>query len=165
MLLTMDRQTISSGRFSDPVGLLPPGEVSKMKLTTMVLALAMSAVLGGCVLLPSQAAYSGPQTSEASRVSACRAAMALRPTQTGSFGESLGNMAQCDVDPNAALRSPPQSNTAYSSPEGGGANLGGPAFYTGERVSGFNKICFYNRDGSAVAITISETELCPQTLN
>jgi hypothetical protein len=159
MLLTMDRQTISSGRFSIPVG------VSKVKLTTKVLALAIVAALGGCVLPPSQAPYSGSQTSEASRVSACRAAMALRPTQTGTFGESLGNMAQCDVDPNAALRSPPQSNPVYSSPEGGGASLGGPAFYTGERVSGFNKICFYDRDGSAVAITISETELCPQTLN
>ncbi len=38
-------------------------------------------------------------------------------------------------------------------------------FKTGERVSGLNKICFYDCLGSAAAITISSISLCPLTIN
>lgn len=41
----------------------------------------------------------------------------------------------------------------------------GTAFFKGEKVSGMNKICFYDHLGSEVAITISATSLCPLTIN
>tara|TARA_B100000963_G_C22535418_1_gene629542 strand:+ start:612 stop:881 length:270 start_codon:yes stop_codon:yes gene_type:complete len=36
-------------------------------------------------------------------------------------------------------------------------------FLTGETISGFNKICFYNRVGSTYTINIPSTSLCPLT--
>lgn len=38
-------------------------------------------------------------------------------------------------------------------------------FKTGERVDGMNKICFYDCLGSAAAITIGATQLCPLSIN
>ena len=38
-------------------------------------------------------------------------------------------------------------------------------FKTGEQSSGMNKICFYDCLGSAAAITVSSTSLCPLTIN
>ena len=38
-------------------------------------------------------------------------------------------------------------------------------FHTGERMSGMNKICYYDCVGSEYAITISSTSLCPLTIN
>jgi hypothetical protein len=35
------------------------------------------------------------------------------------------------------------------------------AFFKYERISGMNKICFYDHLGSEVAITISAVKLCP----
>lgn len=35
----------------------------------------------------------------------------------------------------------------------------------GERVSGMNKICYYDCLGSEVAITVKATDLCPLTIN
>lgn len=46
---------------------------------------------------------------------------------------------------------------------GGGAQRG-VAFFKRDHVSGMNKICYYDRLGSAVAITIRATELCPLSL-
>ena len=37
-------------------------------------------------------------------------------------------------------------------------------FYTGEKISGMHKICYYNALGDTVAITISSVELCPLTI-
>jgi len=37
-------------------------------------------------------------------------------------------------------------------------------FKTGERISGMNKICFYDCMGSGTAITIGAVELCPLTI-
>ena len=37
-------------------------------------------------------------------------------------------------------------------------------FKTGERISGMNKICYYNCLGSEAAITISSVELCPLSI-
>ena len=36
-------------------------------------------------------------------------------------------------------------------------------FYVREQISGTNKICYYNRMGSAVALTIASFQLCPPT--
>ena len=38
------------------------------------------------------------------------------------------------------------------------------AFYTGERVSGMYKICYYDHLGDEVAITIDSVDLCPLTI-
>ena len=38
-------------------------------------------------------------------------------------------------------------------------------FKTGERISGMNKICYYNCLGSEAAITISSVELCPLSID
>ena len=38
-------------------------------------------------------------------------------------------------------------------------------FKTGETISGFNKICFYNKLGSTYTINIPSTSLCPLTIN
>lgn len=35
------------------------------------------------------------------------------------------------------------------------------AMYTGERVSGFNKMCFYNRVGSMESYNVPATGMCP----
>lgn len=37
-------------------------------------------------------------------------------------------------------------------------------FLKGERISGFNKLCFYDCLGSEYAITIGSTSLCPLTV-
>lgn len=37
-------------------------------------------------------------------------------------------------------------------------------FKTGEKISGMNKICFYNCLGSEAAITISSVQLCPLSI-
>lgn len=37
-------------------------------------------------------------------------------------------------------------------------------FLTGERISGMNKICFYDCAGSQAAITIKSYELCPLSI-
>jgi hypothetical protein len=37
-------------------------------------------------------------------------------------------------------------------------------YYTGEQLSGMNKICYYNCAGSAAAITISAVQLCPMQI-
>ncbi|MDC0899218.1 hypothetical protein OAS08_02980 [Candidatus Pelagibacter sp.] len=44
------------------------------------------------------------------------------------------------------------------------ANSAVTCFKSGERISGMNKICFYNCMGSEAAITISSTSLCPLTI-
>ena len=49
-------------------------------------------------------------------------------------------------------------------PPVGGGIAQGTAFYKSSYISGFNKICMYDRMGSAVSITIGNTELCPLTL-
>jgi len=41
----------------------------------------------------------------------------------------------------------------------------GKAFYKRERISGMNKICYYDHLGSEVAITIKSHELCPMTID
>lgn len=38
-------------------------------------------------------------------------------------------------------------------------------FSTGERISGMNKICYYDCLGSAAAITIKSYALCPLSIN
>lgn len=37
-------------------------------------------------------------------------------------------------------------------------------FYKGDVVSGFNRICYYDRVGSTEAVTIHATQLCPLNL-
>ncbi len=37
-------------------------------------------------------------------------------------------------------------------------------FKTGEKISGMNKICYYNCLGSEAAITISSVQLCPLSI-
>jgi hypothetical protein len=37
-------------------------------------------------------------------------------------------------------------------------------FFKGEQMSGFNRICYYDCLGSAYAITVKATDLCPLTL-
>ena len=44
-------------------------------------------------------------------------------------------------------------------------NSGPVGFKTGETISGFNKICFYNKLGSVYTINIPNTSLCPLTIN
>ena len=38
-----------------------------------------------------------------------------------------------------------------------------PGFLTGETISGFNKICYYNRVTGTVTLNIPSTSLCPLT--
>ncbi|MFM7011182.1 MAG: hypothetical protein ACKO0Z_17970 [Betaproteobacteria bacterium] len=46
----------------------------------------------------------------------------------------------------------------YPSPAGSARG-----FYLSEVISGMNKICYYNRVGSTVALTISAAQACPPT--
>ena len=43
--------------------------------------------------------------------------------------------------------------------------VAGAAFFKYERISGVNKICFYDYIGSEVAITIASYKLCPLSIN
>ena len=47
---------------------------------------------------------------------------------------------------------------------GKGPSTGLVCFKTGEQISGMNKICYYDCLGSAYAITIKSTELCPLSI-
>lgn len=60
----------------------------------------------------------------------------------------------------AALQSAGAATDGISPPRAG--TMG--CMKTGEQVSGFNKMCFYNCMGSARAATIGSAELCPLTL-
>ena len=57
-------------------------------------------------------------------------------------------------------------NQAYYGASGTSSsyNSGPVGFKTGERISGFNKICFYNKLGSVYTINIPNTSLCPLTI-
>ena len=143
----------------------------------LVAIAAVCATLVGCAIQPPYKSYaemtrerlglsadqpvtrSPAQAQYQRQVRACKAAMWARPTQTGNFGESLGNVAQCDVDPEAALSPPPPTNPP-AQPEGGGG-ISGTAFYRSESTSGFNKICYYDRLENTVAITIPVMQECP----
>lgn len=46
-----------------------------------------------------------------------------------------------------------------------GGQAQGPGFLRSQQRSGFNKICTYDRMGSAYVITVGAAELCPQTIN
>lgn len=45
------------------------------------------------------------------------------------------------------------------------ANNAVMCFKTGEKISGMNKICYYDCTGSEAAITISSVELCPLSID
>tara|TARA_B100000035_G_C20804195_1_gene466919 strand:+ start:352 stop:657 length:306 start_codon:yes stop_codon:yes gene_type:complete len=49
--------------------------------------------------------------------------------------------------------------SSYSS-----GSSGAVGFKTGETISGFNKICFYNKLGSTYTLNIPSTSLCPLTI-
>jgi len=38
------------------------------------------------------------------------------------------------------------------------------AFYTGERVTGLTKLCYYDAMGSPYSITVRSTQLCPMSI-
>lgn len=44
------------------------------------------------------------------------------------------------------------------------AAMAGTAFYTGEKISGMNKICYYDYLGSEYVKTIRATEICPTSI-
>ena len=46
-----------------------------------------------------------------------------------------------------------------------GTAYAGTGFLKGEKISGMNKICYYDCLGGEVAITIKSTELCPLTID
>ena len=127
----------------------------------------MTAILAGaiCTLLLSGCANTAGSHSAGLRdpkengVWLCKAAMLSRQTSTGTTAESFSNAALCEADPQAHLRpatAAPSSDVSQRSPKV-------VAFYKGEQLSGMNKICYYDRLGSAVAITIPATNICPQT--
>ena len=57
-----------------------------------------------------------------------------------------------------------QPRPLYTSPPVGGGSAVGMAFLKGQYVSGVNRICMYDRLGSAVSITVSSTQICPLSL-
>lgn len=57
-----------------------------------------------------------------------------------------------------------QSLNPSTAPQVGGGAAQGPAFLKRQYVSGFNRICVYNRMGSEVAVTIGSAELCQISL-
>ena len=63
-------------------------------------------------------------------------------------------------DLNNALYNTGSNSTSYSNSN---SPTSGTGFYTGEAISGFNKICYYNRVGSTVTLNIPSTSLCPLT--
>ena len=71
--------------------------------------------------------------------------------------------AQTLNDINNALNQSGYGN-AFTQPSSS-YNSGPKGFLTGERTSGFNKICYYDKLGSTYTINISSTSLCPLTIN
>lgn len=80
------------------------------------------------------------------------------PSRDAAVGNSLMMMQQ-----GIQMMSPQPQSPSARTPLGGGAQSG-TAFLNGSYVSGMNRICNYDRLGSAVAVTVSSTELCPLTL-
>lgn len=54
--------------------------------------------------------------------------------------------------------------TMQFTPIPSGEQLAMVCFYTGEQLSGMNKICYYNCAGSGAAITVSSWQLCPMQI-
>jgi len=61
----------------------------------------------------------------------------------------------------AALAVSPQADRATPIP----AQLALACYYTGDEISGPNKLCFYDCAGSRAAITVRITQLCPLSIN
>jgi len=59
------------------------------------------------------------------------------------------------------LRQMNNNRRSRSSGTVGLGNNGVAGFYVREQISGVNKICYYNRAGSMVALTISAASICP----
>lgn len=57
---------------------------------------------------------------------------------------------------------PMQSKTPPATPP---IRLALMCFKTGEKVSGMNKICFYDCAGSEAAVTVGAAQLCPLSIN
>lgn len=55
------------------------------------------------------------------------------------------------------------NGTSYGQSYNSGSS-GAVGFKTGESISGFNKICFYNKLGSTYTLNIPSTSLCPLTI-
>jgi len=55
------------------------------------------------------------------------------------------------------------NGTSYGQSYSSGSS-GAVGFKTGESISGFNKICFYNKLGSTYTLNIPSTSLCPLTI-
>lgn len=60
----------------------------------------------------------------------------------------------------ASLSEPPMTRRAPA-----GLQLALICFKSGEQLSGMNKLCFYNCNGSGTAVTIGATQLCPLTMS
>ena len=69
--------------------------------------------------------------------------------------------AQTLNDINSALNN--YNNTSYGQSYNTGTS-GAVGFKTGETISGFNKICYYNKLGSVYTLNIPSTSLCPLTI-
>jgi len=60
---------------------------------------------------------------------------------------------------NNALYGYSSQSSSYNS-----GSTGAVGFKTGETISGFNKICFYNKLGSTYTLNIPSTSFCPLTI-
>jgi hypothetical protein len=80
------------------------------------------------------------------------------PSRDAAVGNSLMMMQQ-----GIQMMSPQPQPPGLRAPLGGGVQSG-TAFLKGSYVSGMNRICNYDRVGSAVAITVGAAELCPLTI-
>tara|TARA_Y100000590_G_C15163911_1_gene804679 strand:+ start:197 stop:466 length:270 start_codon:yes stop_codon:yes gene_type:complete len=77
---------------------------------------------------------------------------------------SLVILSGCDAQTLSEISNALNQSYGYGSTSNS-YNSGTVGFKTGERISGFNKICFYNKLGSTYTINIPSTSLCPLTIN
>jgi hypothetical protein len=133
-----------------------------MKLGMVVAVAVCSIALSGCaarIMKASQDACSGYgfSTGTDSYAQCVQQEVARRDA---AINQALIRAGSAMQGAGAALQQPYQQQ---AQPYGGGAAQG-MAFLKGSYISGMNRVCLYNRLGSAVAITIGSTELCPLSL-
>jgi len=140
-----------------------------MKLGIVVAMVVCSIVLSGCaarIMKASQDACSGYGFSIGTDAYAqCVQQEVAR--RHAAMSQALMRAGAAMQGAAAAMQQPDQEPTQqpYQAPPrlGGGTSLG-TAFLQGSYVSGLNRVCLYNRLGSAVAVTIGSTQMCPLTL-
>lgn len=132
----------------------------------IIAIVASLALLGGCATSPEQAALEDDATCAAwgaaagsTDYAACRTALTQKRASDAALANQRFFAAMGAMQAAGRSAAPAQTPNNFNAPP-----IRTTCFSKGERVSGMNKLCFYDCLGSAHAVTQSAVSLCPLTV-